>query len=110
MTAITRDRSELDVDSAGASNLVLQDQFLADLAKGRVPVQIFLVNGIRLQGEIERFDQYGLVLRGASDQFVYKHAISTILPVRNETHHHSGDETAGTERRPTTLHARKPRF
>jgi host factor-I protein len=58
---------------------MLQDQFLDSVTQGRVPVTIYLVNGIRLQGEIESFDQYGLLLRGSSQQFVYKHAISTIL-------------------------------
>lgn len=44
---------------------------------------IYLVNGIRLQGEIESHDQYGLMLRGSSQQFVYKHAISTVVPIRD---------------------------
>ena len=59
---------------------MLQDQFLNALTQGRVPVTVYLVNGIRLQGEIESYDQYGLMLRGSSQQLVYKHAISTVVP------------------------------
>jgi host factor-I protein len=62
---------------------MLQDQFLNAVAQGRVPVMVYLVNGIRLQGEIQSYDQYGLMLRGSSQQFVYKRAISTIVPSRD---------------------------
>jgi host factor-I protein len=62
---------------------MLQEQFLHSLTEGRVPVAIYLVNGIRLLGEIESYDQYGLVLRGISQQFVFKRAISTIVPSHN---------------------------
>ena len=61
----------------------MQDEFLAAAAIDRVPVTVYLVNGIRLQGHIESFDQYGLILGGSSQQFVYKHAISTIVPTRD---------------------------
>lgn len=59
---------------------MLQDPFLNALVQARAPVTIYLANGIRLVGRVESFDQYGLVLSGTSQQFVYKHAISTILP------------------------------
>jgi host factor-I protein len=59
---------------------MLQDQFLKAIVQARAPVTIYLMNGIRLVGQIESFDQYGLVLGGTSQQFVYKHAISTIVP------------------------------
>jgi host factor-I protein len=89
---------------------MLQDEFLQTLVDGRVPVTIYLVNGIRLQGEIESHEQYGLLLRGISQQFVYKHAISTILPSRDVTGTEpSGETAAATERRTTTLRPRKPR-
>jgi len=52
------------------------------MVQTRVPVTIYLMNGIRLLGVVESFDQYGLVLGGNSQQFVYKHAISTIVPTR----------------------------
>ena len=58
----------------------LQDPFLNNLRKERVPVSIFLVNGIKLQGQIEAFDQYVVVLKNAVSQMIYKHAISTVVP------------------------------
>lgn len=61
----------------------LQDPFLNALRKERIPVSIFLVNGIKLQGQIESFDQYVVLLKNAVSQMVYKHAISTVVPVRN---------------------------
>jgi host factor-I protein len=89
---------------------MLQEDFLHALVEGRVPVTIYLVNGIRLQGEIESHEQYGLLLRGISQQFVYKHAISTILPSRDVAgSDRAVEEPAVTERRATTLRPRKPR-
>lgn len=61
----------------------LQDPFLNALRKDRIPVSIFLVNGIKLQGQIESFDQYVVLLKNTVSQMVYKHAISTIVPMRN---------------------------
>ena len=61
----------------------LQDPFLNALRKERIPVSIFLVNGIKLQGQIESFDQFVVLLRNTVSQMVYKHAISTIVPARN---------------------------
>lgn len=61
---------------------VLQDPFLNILRKERTPVSIFLVNGIKLQGQIESFDQFVIVLRNAVNQMIYKHAISTIVPAK----------------------------
>ena len=60
----------------------LQDPYLNTLRKERVPVSIYLVNGIKLQGQIESFDQYVVLLRNTVTQMVYKHAISTIVPGR----------------------------
>ena len=60
----------------------LQDPFLNTLRKERVPVSVYLVNGIKLQGQIESFDQFVLLLRNSVSQMVYKHAISTIVPGR----------------------------
>ena len=60
----------------------LQDPFLNQLRKERVPVSIFLVNGIKLQGQVESFDQFVVLLKNAVSQMVYKHAISTIVPSR----------------------------
>ena len=61
----------------------LQDLLLNTLRKERVPVAIFLKNGIKLQGTIESFDQYVVMLKNVATQVVYKHAISTIAPSRN---------------------------
>lgn len=61
----------------------LQDPFLNLLRKEHIPVSIFLVNGIKLQGHIEAFDQYVVVLKNAVSQMIYKHAISTVVPARN---------------------------
>ena len=61
----------------------LQEPFLNTLRKERVPVSIFLVNGIKLQGQIESFDQFVVLLKNSVSQMVYKHAISTVVPARN---------------------------
>jgi host factor-I protein len=61
----------------------LQDPFLNALRKERVPVSIYLVNGIKLQGHIESFDQFVVLLKNSVSQMVYKHAISTVVPTRN---------------------------
>ncbi len=61
----------------------LQDPFLNALRKDRVPVSIFLVNGIKLQGQIESFDQFVILLRNTVNQMIYKSAISTVVPSRN---------------------------
>ena len=60
----------------------LQDPFLNALRKERVPVSIYLVNGIKLQGQIDSFDQFVVLLKNSVSQMVYKHAISTIVPGR----------------------------
>ncbi|HUL10969.1 MAG TPA: RNA chaperone Hfq [Methylococcaceae bacterium] len=60
----------------------LQDPFLNALRKEHVPVSIYLVNGIKLQGKVDSFDQYVIMLKNTVSQMVYKHAISTIVPTR----------------------------
>jgi host factor-I protein len=65
----------------------LQEPFLNALRREKVPVSIYLVNGIKLQGTIESFDQFVLLLRNSVNQMVYKHAISTIVPARMVSHH-----------------------
>ena len=60
----------------------LQDPFLNTLRKEHVPVSVYLVNGIKLQGQVIAFDQYVVMLRNTLTQMVYKHAISTIVPSR----------------------------
>ena len=61
----------------------LQDPFLNALRKERIPVSIYLVNGIKLQGQIDSFDQFVVLLKNTVNQMVYKHAISTVVPARN---------------------------
>ncbi len=80
----------------------LQDPFLNVLRKERIPVSIFLVNGIKLQGQIESFDQFVVLLKNTVSQMVYKHAISTVVPSRavrlpasNAPGGQSGDDLAG---------------
>ncbi|ODS22838.1 RNA chaperone Hfq [Candidatus Endobugula sertula] len=60
----------------------LQDPYLNILRKERVPVSIYLVSGIKLQGQVESFDQFVILLKNTVSQMVYKHAISTVVPVR----------------------------
>ena len=61
----------------------LQDPFLNALRKERIPVSVYLVNGIKLQGQIESFDQFVVLLKNTVSQMVYKHAISTVVPSKN---------------------------
>lgn len=66
----------------GTKGQLLQDPFLNVLRKEHVQVSIYLVNGIKLQGYIESFDQYVVLLKNSVTQMVYKHAISTVVPAR----------------------------
>jgi len=61
----------------------LQDPFLNALRRERIPVSVYLVNGIKLQGTIESFDQSVILLRSSVSQMIYKHAISTVVPTRS---------------------------
>ncbi len=61
----------------------LQDPFLNALRRERVPVSVYLVNGIKLQGQIESFDNFVVLLKNSVSQMIYKHAISTVVPARN---------------------------
>ncbi len=65
----------------------LQDPYLNSLRRERIPVSIYLVNGIKLQGQIESFDQFVILLKNTVNQMVYKHAISTVVPARSISHH-----------------------
>jgi host factor-I protein len=92
-------RAQCRIASAAASKLptisgattmsnkgqMLQDPFLNTLRKEHVQVSIYLVNGIKLQGQIESFDQYVVLLKNTVTQMVYKHAISTVVPARAVT-------------------------
>ena len=70
----------------------LQDPFLNLLRKEKVPVAVYLVNGIKLQGTIDSFDQFVVLLKNSVNQMVYKHAISTVVPTQNIRVPVDGDE------------------
>ena len=67
----------------------LQDPYLNALRRERIPVSIYLVNGIKLQGQIESFDQFVILLKNTVKQMVYKHSISTVVPARSVSHHNN---------------------
>ncbi len=75
----------------------LQDPFLNALRKERIPVSVFLVNGIKLQGQVESFDQFVILLKNSVSQLVDKHAISTIVPARNVKLVHADEENDGED-------------
>jgi host factor-I protein len=81
----------------------LQDPFLNALRREHVPVAVYLVNGIKLQGTIESFDQFVVLLRNQVSQMVYKHAISTVVPSRNVRMANGHD--AASEAHPTSAEA-----
>ena len=60
----------------------LQEPYLNALRREQIPVAVYLVNGIKLQGRIESFDAYVVLLKNVVTQMVYKHAISTVVPAR----------------------------
>lgn len=74
----------------------LQDPFLNVLRRERVPVSIYLVNGIKLQGQIESFDQFVILLKNIVSQMVYKHAISTVVPSRTISHHNNNPSSSAS--------------
>lgn len=90
----------------------LQDPFLNSLRKEKIPVSIYLVNGIKLQGVIESFDQFVVLLKNTVSQMVYKHAISTIVPARNvatpfehpTNGNGNGNKNNGNNGKPTLTH------
>lgn len=65
----------------------LQDPFLNTLRREHIQVSIYLVNGIKLQGQIESFDQFVILLKNTVSQMIYKHAISTVVPYRSVPYH-----------------------
>ena len=76
----------------------LQEPFLNALRKERIPVSVYLVNGIKLQVQIESFDQFVVLLKNSVSQMIYKHAISTVVPARNVRLNLAMDENnAGNE-------------
>jgi host factor-I protein len=88
---------EITEDIVSNKGQLLQDPFLNQLRREHVPVSIYLVNGIKLQGQIESFDQYVVLLRNTVTQMVYKHAISTIVPGRPVTFSVHADDAPPAE-------------
>jgi host factor-I protein len=82
----------------------LQEPFLNALRKERIPVSIYLVNGIKLQGHIDSFDQFVVLLRNSVSQMIYKHAISTIVPARNVRLNLATDESLDDEDDDADIH------
>jgi host factor-I protein len=76
-----------------AKGQTLQDPFLNALRREHVPVAIYLINGIKLQGYIESFDQFVILLKNSVSQMIYKHAISTVVPSRAIPHYHNHSAT-----------------
>lgn len=75
----------------------LQDPFLNALRRERIPVAIYLVNGIKLQGKIQSFDQFVILLDNQVNQMVYKHSISTVVPARPVNMHAGAAGEDGVE-------------
>ena len=92
---------------------MLQDPFLNTLRKEHVQVSIYLVNGIKLQGQIESFDQYVVLLKNTVTQMVYKHAISTVVPSRPvampHQNHHEAESLIGPLSAASRVQRRAPR-
>lgn len=66
----------------GKSQVNLQDIFLNQMRKEKIPVTMYLVNGARISGTIKGFDNFVILMKQENQQLVYKHAISTIIPER----------------------------
>jgi host factor-I protein len=78
---------------AGESKQSLQDAFLNHVRKQKIPVTVFLVNGVKLQGVITWFDNFCVLLRrDGQSQLVYKHAISTVMPSQPFSLYDGGDD------------------
>lgn len=67
------------VNSSGRGQS-LQDLYLNQLRKEKIPVVIYLTNGVRLKGIVKGFDSFVILLKEATEQLIYKHAVSTIVP------------------------------
>ena len=65
-----------------SDNYLLQNSFLNQLRKEKVTVSVFLINGIKLHGIVDNFDDHVIMLKNGVTQMVFKHAISTVVPVR----------------------------
>lgn len=80
-----------------AKAMPIQDPYLNALRKERISVSIYLVNGVKLQGKVDSFDQFVVLLRSNVTQMVYKHAISTIVPMRDPKAYEPESEQAAAD-------------
>lgn len=78
-----RSRSADPSSPGGAHDATVQQAFLDELIKTHTRVSIFLVNGVKLEGEIRSYDRYVILMKNAVTDKVYKHAVSTVLPMVN---------------------------
>lgn len=67
-----------------AKQQALQEAFLTAMQNDSTPVSVYLVNGIKLQGKVDSFDQFAVFLKSNVVQMIYKHAIATIIPTQQE--------------------------
>lgn len=79
----------------GSKGQSLQDNFLNQLRKEKIPVVIYLTNGVRLKGLVKGFDNFVILLKEANEQMIYKHAVSTIVPERPVDMRVENTEAAG---------------
>jgi host factor-I protein len=89
------------------ADLSVQDKFLETLVKEQTAVNVFLVNGIRLSGQLASFDQFAVLLdSGPGAQLVFKHAISTVMPVNGKGPARDPTEAPMSRDKPNHLRAR----
>jgi host factor-I protein len=72
-----------DIMSNAGKGVNLQDTYLNHLRKDKVPVIIYLTNGVRLKGTIKGFDNFVILLKENTQSLIYKHAVSTIVPEKD---------------------------
>ena len=88
-------QGEMVQQDSSLKNSVIQDPFLNALRRQRVPVAIYLTNGIKLQGVIAGFDSFIILLKNNTKQMVYKRAIATVVPSRNIVWHDGESSSEG---------------
>ena len=93
-----------------ASSPSAQDRFLTQLIEERKRVAIFLISGVKLEGEIESYDQFVILIKGATTDQVYKHAVSTIQPLDGRAKSDFRSPREGAARATPIISRRKPRL
>ena len=81
-----KEKTEKDRGAEGMTNSKsqsLQDNYLNQLRKDKIPVIVYLTNGVRLKGVVKAFDSFVILLKESTQQLIYKHAVSTIVPERD---------------------------